>query len=74
MGPAVGDRVMELAGIVGAVGDNQANLFVKWHLVEQIGQDRCVTDMAPGDLPFRQICYANRLPGNGQPRSPVFPH
>lgn len=72
MGTAVGDRIMTLAGIVGAVGGNRANLFVKWHLIEQIRQDRCVTDMAPDGLPFRQICYANRLSGNGQRGSPVF--
>lgn len=26
-------------------------------LAEQTGQDRCITNVAPGDLPSRQICY-----------------
>lgn len=50
MGTAFGDRIMALAGVVGAVGGHRTDLFAKWYLAEQIGQDRCVTDMAPGDL------------------------
>ena len=50
MGSAFGDRIMALASVVGAVGGHRTDLFAKRYLAEQIGQDRCVTDMAPGDL------------------------
>jgi hypothetical protein len=50
IGSAFGDRIMALAGVVGAVGGHRTDLFAKRYLAGQIGQDRCVTDMAPGNL------------------------
>ncbi len=50
VGATLGDRIMAFAGVVGTVGGHRADLFAKRYLVEQIGQDRCVADMAPGDL------------------------
>lgn len=49
VGASVSDRVMALAGITGAVSGDAADLLVGRDLVEQLGQDRCITDMAPGD-------------------------
>ena len=50
VGAAVSDRVMALAGIIGAVSGDAADLLACRDLAEQIGQDRCITDMVPGDL------------------------
>jgi len=47
---AFGDHIMALAGVVGAVGGHRTDLFAKRYLAEQIGQDKCATGMAPGDL------------------------
>jgi len=50
MGAAVSDRIMALAGIIGTISGNAADLFACWDLAEQIGQHRRITDVAPGDL------------------------
>ena len=50
MGAPVGDGIVALAGVIGAVGGHRADLFANRDLAEQIGQDRCVTNVAPGDL------------------------
>lgn len=50
VGYTLGDRIMALAGVVGTVGGHRADLFAKRYLAEQIEQDSCVADMAPGDL------------------------
>ena len=50
MGAALSDRVVAFARVIGAICRDAANLLVLRDLAEQIGQDRCVTDMAPGDL------------------------
>ena len=50
MGTAVGDRIMAFARVVGAVGRDAGDLLVRRDLVEQVGQDRGVTDVARGDL------------------------
>lgn len=47
MGAASGDRVMALAGVVGAGGGHRTDLFAKCNLAEQTGQDKCVPGMAP---------------------------
>ena len=47
---AVSDRVMTLAGIIGAVSGDAADILACRDLAEQVGQDQCITDMAPGDL------------------------
>ncbi len=60
--------------VAGTAGGRRTDPFAKRYLAEQIGQDRCVTDTPPGDLPSRQICFANRLPGKGQRGSPACPH
>src|SRR5690606_37550953 len=39
-----------LAGIIGSVSGDAADLLACRDLAEQVGQDRCITDMAPGDL------------------------
>ena len=48
MGTAIGDRIM--AFITGAVGGDAADLLVRRDLVQKVGQDRRITDVAPGDL------------------------
>ena len=55
MGAASGDRVMALAGVVGAAGGHRTDLFAQWYLAEQTGQDKCVPDMAPVHWLFRTI-------------------
>ena len=67
MGAAIRDGIVALAGVIRAICRDAGDLFICGNLTEQIGQDRCVADVAPGDLPSRQICFANRLPGNGRP-------
>ena len=47
---AVSDRVMALAGIISAVSGDAADLLACRDLAEQVGQDWCIADMAPGDL------------------------
>ena len=50
MGATIGDRVVTLSSIVGAICGDAADLFVHWYLTEQIGQHRGIADVAPGDL------------------------
>lgn len=49
-GIARGDRLVAFTGVVGVVGGDGTDLFVSRDLVEQVGQDRCITDVASGDL------------------------
>ncbi|CAM4385592.1 hypothetical protein PARU111607_16460 [Palleronia rufa] len=53
MGAASGDRMMALAGVVGAAGGHRTDPFAKCNLAEQTGQDRCVPGMAPVHWLFR---------------------
>lgn len=50
MGAAVSDRVLALTGIIGAVSGDAADFLACRDQAEQVGQDRCITDMAPCDL------------------------
>src|SRR6056297_953708 len=50
MSATVSDRIMALAGVVGAVSGDAADLLALRYLAEQVGQHRCIADMAPGDL------------------------
>jgi len=50
VGAAIRDGIVALAGVVGAVGGNRADLFANRDLAEQIGQNRCIANVAPGDL------------------------
>lgn len=50
MGAALSDGIVAFARVVGAMGRDAADLLVRRDLAEQIGQDRCVTDVAPDDL------------------------
>ena len=50
MGATVGDSVVTLSSIVGAVCGDATDLFVHWYLAEQVGQHRGIADVAPGDL------------------------
>ena len=50
MGAAVGDRIVAFAGVVGAVCRDAADLLTLWDLVEKVGQDRCIANVASGDL------------------------
>ena len=72
VGAAIRDSIVALA-VIGAACGHRADAFANRDLAEQIGQDRCIPNVAPCDLPFRQICVANRLPGRGRLGTPVFP-
>ncbi|GGB31794.1 hypothetical protein GCM10011324_46330 [Allosediminivita pacifica] len=50
MGTAVSDDVVAFAGIIGTVCGDAADRLVRRDLVEQIGQHRRITNVAPGDL------------------------
>ena len=50
MGAAIRDGIMVRAGVVGTVGGHRADLFADRDLPEKIGQDRCITNVAPCDL------------------------
>ena len=58
---AVSDRVMALAGIISAVSGDAADLLACRDLAEQVGQDWCIADMAPGDLDDSNLRYAQKL-------------
>ena len=49
------------SGIVGTVGGDAADLLIRRDLVEQIGQHRRMTDLAPGDLdgPYFQRLFVD---------------
>ena len=47
---AVGNGVVAFAGIVGAVCGDTADLNLRRDLVQQVGQHRRISDVAPGDL------------------------
>lgn len=42
--------IMALARVIGAVCGDAADLLVRRDLTEQVGQNRCIADVAPGDL------------------------
>lgn len=44
------DGVVALAGVIGTVCGDATDLLGRWDLVEQVGQDRRISDRAPGDL------------------------
>ena len=48
--PAASDGVVAFAGIIGTVCGDATDRLVCRDLVEQIGQHRRITDVAPGDL------------------------
>ncbi len=50
MGAAVSNGVVALTGVVGTVGGDAGDLLVRRDLAEQIGQHRCIADVAPSDL------------------------
>ena len=50
VGTAIGDRVVALSSIVGAIRGDAADLLVRGDLTEKIGQHRCISDVARGDL------------------------
>lgn len=50
MSSAVCDCVVALAGIIGTVGGDARDFLVGRDLVDQVGQDRCVADVASSDL------------------------
>jgi hypothetical protein len=50
MGAAVGNGVVALESVVDATCRDAANGLVLWDLSEKIGQHRCFSDVAPGDL------------------------
>ena len=50
MGTAVSDGIVALAGVVGTVCRDTADLLVIRDLAEEVGQDRRIADVAPGDL------------------------
>lgn len=50
VGTAIGDRVVALSSIVGAIRGDAADLLVRGDLTEKVGQHRCISDVAPGDL------------------------
>jgi hypothetical protein len=48
--PVVCDGIVALAGIIGTVCGDARDFLVGRDLVEQVGQDRCVADVASGAL------------------------
>ena len=50
MSAALGDRIMALAGVAGAVWRDAADLLALRYPAEKVGQHRRIADMAPGDL------------------------
>lgn len=50
MGAAIRDGIVALTGSLGPVCGNAGDFFVRRDLAEQIGQDRCLADLASGDL------------------------
>ena len=50
MSTAVSNGVVAFARIVGTVSGDAADLLTRRYLAEQVGQNRCVADMVPGDF------------------------
>lgn len=50
MGAAVGEGIVALAGVVGAIRRDASDLFVLLDLARQVGQDRRITEVAPGGV------------------------
>lgn len=50
MSATLGDGVMAFAGVVGTVCRDAADLFILGDLVEQVGQNRSISDVASRDL------------------------
>ena len=46
----IGNSVMAFACVVGTACRDAADLLFRRDLIEEVGQHRCITDMAPGDL------------------------
>ena len=50
MSTAIRNGIVALSGIVGAIRGNAVDLLACRDLAEQVGQDRCIADVVPGDL------------------------
>lgn len=50
MGAAIRDGIMALAGVIRVNCRDAGDLLICWKLTEQNEQNRCVADVAPGDL------------------------
>ncbi len=61
------DCRVTLPAVAGAVSRHGTGLLFTRDPVRQFWRHGRVADTAAGDLPSRQICVANRLPGNGRP-------
>ena len=72
MGATIGDRVVTLSSIVGAVCGDAADLLAHWYLAEQIGQHRGVADVAPGDLDGADLPRFLVDPEVDLPSDPLF--
>ena len=72
LGPrAVSDRLMALAGIIGAVSDDAADLLACRDLAEQIVQDRYITEMVICDLDSADLqCFLINSDTDLAPYSP----
>lgn len=49
-GASIGDGILAFAGVICAICSDTADFLVLWDLSKQIGQHRCITDVAPGDF------------------------
>ena len=50
MRTAISTCIVAFACVVGTVSRDACDLFVDWELAEQVGQNRRIADVAPGDL------------------------
>ena len=50
MGAAIRDGIVAFTGVVGAIRRDASNLLALRNLAEKVGQDRCLSDVASGDL------------------------
>ena len=50
MGAAVSDGIVAFACVVGPICRDAADFLVRRDLAEQVGQNRCIANVAPGDL------------------------
>ena len=58
VGAAIRDGIVASASVLGAIRGDAADLLVRRDLIEKIGQNRCIANVAPGDLnsPDFQFC------------------
>ena len=50
MGATVSDGIVAFACVVGPICRDAADFLVRRDLAEQVGQNRCIANVAPGDL------------------------